>query len=156
MRAAPIATVSGQSYTFDQCYYSRHTYHVRAFNRVGAVLSDWTVVPSGDDLNGVRWLVVSSGPEPLFDIRILNSKNQTLTAAKLFYMGPTGLDPAQVVASWQSLARSTYSSPTLTGQHAGWYYVEWQTNGNGLNSSGSPAFTIAPTESSTSQVFEIK
>jgi len=153
-QAAPFATVFGQSYEFDQGYESRHTYQVRAFNMVGVVLSDWpTTIAAGQPsevVNGQPWLVVSIGPEPLFNIRVLNANNQTLSTVQLFFTGPTGRDPAQLVASWQNVTRNTYSSPALTGQHAGGYYVEWQIiNPSGrVTSSGSPAFTITPTSSS--------
>jgi len=160
--SAPLATVDGQSYEFDQGYETTHSYQVRSFNRLGAVLSDWAtniIVGTGQSLQVVEghpWLVVPIGPEPLFDIRLQNARNQALTSVNLFYTGPHGLDPAQLMQSWDGVARSAFT-PSMSGQHAGVYYVDWEIrNGSGrITASGSPSFTIQPT-SPSNQVFRIE
>jgi prepilin-type N-terminal cleavage/methylation domain-containing protein len=79
--------------------------------------------------DGVAWLQVDIGPEPLYTLVITNTTNKTLTKLQLYYLGPTGTAPQQeITPSGSNVALdATHSWKDLS---AGVYRWDWVTSNN--------------------------
>jgi prepilin-type N-terminal cleavage/methylation domain-containing protein len=108
-------------------------YQVLPFVGGGVLSTSYSSILGGQPFytmpDGVAWLQVDIGPEPLYTLVITNTTNKTLTKLQLYYLGPTGTAPQQeITPSGSNVAvGATHSWKDLS---AGVYRWDWVTSNN--------------------------
>jgi type II secretory pathway pseudopilin PulG len=113
------------------------SYQVKPFV-IGSVTSnDYATLLAGQSWvmnTGVRWAEVVIAPESRYTLVIQNTTNRTLSVLKLYYLGPSGADPAvQVPPTGSSIAKN--ASYQWTDLASGKYRWEWVQSSSGKTGS---------------------
>ena len=122
--ATNVFTTATATLDAPQGWESTALYQVKPFVGGGVLATSFASLLAGQiseiQPDGVAWIKVDIGPEPLYSLVIKNTTNKTLTSLRLYYLGPVGTSPQTGVTptasnvavnathTWQDLASGVY------------------------------------------------
>ena len=131
----PVATVTSTTATIPQNWNTTQWYQVKPYVEGGLVSDSWASIATTppqtvQNVGGAPWVVVTIGAQPTYTLNVVNDAQSGKTATiTLYYLGPTGTDPATQVGS--PINNVAYNGQaTWTNLVAGWYRWAWKTSNN--------------------------